>query len=876
MSEATAAAPSYDPVAVQARWQARWAADRLDEVDTATLPRERKFYNLVEFPYPSAEGLHVGHAYSYCGADVYGRWLRMRGRTVFQPIGFDSFGIHTENYALRVGQHPAPLTARTIARYREQLMRIGAAWDWGHQLSTSDPAYYRWTQWLFLRLYRAGLAVRREASVVWCPSCLTVLAQEQLEGDRCERCNSQVTTRVTRQWFLRITAYADRLVDGLDELDWPETAKRSQREWIGRSEGVEVDFEVRGGELLTAFTTRPDTLFGATFLAVSVQHPRVEELARAGGNQAEVAAFVASAREQAARASAAEAYGGRGTPRALRTGATAIHPATGAELPICVADYVDPDHGTGAVMGVPAHDERDWEVAAELGVPVVEVVVPADPAERPPGPWTGPGQLVRSGRFSGMASQPGGEAITRWLEERGSGRRATAYRLHDWLISRQRYWGPPIPVVYCDACGTVPVPEDQLPVLLPEVRDVRPTGTGVSPLASAASFVETTCPGCGGPARRETDVSDTFFDSSWYFLRYPSTDLDDVPWSPERTARMLPVDLYLGGPEHVNRHHLYARFVTMALHEAGLLPFAEPFPRLRLHGLLLKDGRKISKSRGNVIDPDAYVARVGADTLRMYLLFLGPWEVGGDFSDAGLAGIQRFSARAWRLITEPHVPGAAGGGSGGLKSEAPTHAAGDRLEPSGSPPVNQASGGLKSEAPTHAAGERLEPSGSPPVNRPGVDLRPLDRAVAAVERDLARLKFNTALATLMELVRWARQERAAMAAEEWELVARTLVLLLAPFAPHLAEELWSHLGGPYPVHRQPWPSHDPAALDEQRINLVVQVNGKRRDVVPAPAGIGREEALALAMESERVRRQLAGRTPRRTVYVPDRLVNLVV
>jgi leucyl-tRNA synthetase len=627
--------PAYDPLAVQARWQARWTADRLDEVDTAqvdgrgSLQRastERKFYNLVEFPYPSAEGLHVGHAYTYCGADTHGRWLRMNGRTVFQPIGFDSFGIHTENYALRVGRHPAPLTATTTARYRQQLKRLGAAWDWGHELSTSDPAYYRWTQWLFLRLYEAGLAVRREAPVIWCPSCLTVLANEQVEGERCERCDTRVTTRVMRQWFLRITAYADRLRDGLDGLDWPETAKRSQREWIGG--------------------------------------------------------------------------------------------------------------------------------------------------------------------------------------------------LHDWLISRQRYWGPPIPIVYCEGsggCGTVPVPEDQLPVLLPEVRDIRPTGTGASPLAAVASFVHTTCPSCGGPARRETDVSDTFLDSAWYFLRYPSADLDEVAWSPERTARFLPVDLYLGGPEHVNRHHLYARFVTMAMHDQGLLPFAEPFPRLRLHGLLRKDGRKMSKRRGNVVDPDAYVGRVGADNLRMYLLFCGPWELGGDFSDAALAGIERFSARVWRLVTEPHQPGPG-----------------------------------------------------------GVDLRPLDRAVAAVGRDLGRLRFNTALAALMELVRWARRQRAALSAAEWERVARTLVLLLAPFAPHLAEELWSRGGGPYSVHRQPWPDHDPSALQAERVNLVVQVNGKRRDVVAAPAGLSRQEALALAMDSERVRRQLAGRAPVRTVYLPDRLLNLVV
>ena len=810
----------YDPIAIQSRWQARWAADRLDEVDTARVDRADKFYNLVEFPYPSSEGLHVGHAYTYCGADTYGRWLRMRGRTVFQPIGFDSFGIHTENYALRAGQHPKPLTARTIGRYREQLRRLGAAWDWSHELATSDPAYYRWTQWLFLRLYHAGLAVRREATVIWCPSCLTVLAHEQLEGDRCERCDSRVTTRVMRQWFLRVTAYADRLVDGLDELDWPETAKRSQREWIGRTDGVEVDFELAGGGHLTCFTTRPDTLFGVTFLAVAPEHPQVEELARPGGREAEVAAFRAAARELAALPGGAAQAAGRGAPRAVPTGTSAVHPATGAKLPVFVADYVDADHGTGAVMGVPAHDERDWLVATELGLPVVEVVIGEDGPAAGSGPWTGPGVLARSDRFTGLASGPGGEAITRWLEEQSRGRRATAYRLHDWLISRQRYWGPPIPIVYCDGCGTVPVPEADLPVLLPDVRDFRPTGTGSSPLAAVASFVNTTCPACGGPARRETDVSDTFLDSAWYFLRYPSTDLDDVPWSAERTERLLPVDLYLGGPEHVNRHHLYARFVTMALHDQDLVPFAEPFPRLRLHGLLLSDGRKMSKSRGNVVDPDAYTTRVGADNLRMYLLFCGPWEVGGDFSDGSLAGIERFSARVWRLITEPLPP--------------------DRGEVAGR------------------------------------DLRALDRAVAAVGRDLGRLKFNTALATLMELVRWARRERELLAPSEWERVGRTVVLLLAPFAPHLAEELWSRLGGPYPVHRQPWPAHDPAALDQDHVDLVVQVNGKRRDVVRAPAGLDRQEAVALALDSERVRRQLGGRPPGRTVYVPDRLVNLVV
>ena len=767
---------AYDPIEVQGRWQARWAADRLHEVDVERADDDRFFYNLVEFPYPSAEGLHVGHAFTYSGADTYGRWLRMRGRTVFQPIGFDAFGIHTENYALRVGEDPATLTGRTIVRYRGQLERLGAAWDWDHSVTTSDPAYYRWTQWLFLRLHEAGLAVREQAPVVWCPSCLTVLANEQLEGDRCERCGTRVIRRVMRQWFLRITAYADRLVDGLEGLDWPETAKNQQREWIGRSAGVEVDFELDGGRLST-FTTRPDTLFGVTFLAVPPDHPGLDGLVAGTGQEAAVAAF---AEEAERRAVAGRDRDRRGVP----TGRSARHPLTGAPVPIWVTDYVVAGYGTGAVMGVPAHDERDLAFATAVGLPVVAAELAED--------------------------------ITDRLEALGRGRRVTRYRLHDWLISRQRSWGPPIPIVYCERCGTVPVPDADLPVLLPRVPDFRPTGSGRSPLASVAGFVATSCPSCGGPATRETDVSDTFLDSAWYFLRYPSAGRDDVAWDPELTGRRLPVDSYSGGPEHVVRHHLYARFVTMALHDLGLVPFAEPFPRLRLHGFLLKDGAKMSKSRGNVVVPDDYVNRVGADNLRMYLLFCAPWEDGGDWSDAGLAGIERFSARAWRLLTSSGQPGPG-----------------------------------------------------------GVDLRPLHQAVAAVGRSIERLKFNTAISALMELLRWARRERPAMDAAEWERVARTFTLLLAPLAPHLAEELWSRLGGPYPVVAQPWPEPDPDAIAERQVTLVVQVAGKLRDTLPAPPGLDRDRAVALALTSERVRRHLGHGQPRDAVYVPDRLVNLL-
>ena len=760
---------TYDPIEVQARWQARWARDRLGELDLDRVRRSEKLYNLVEFPYPSAEGLHVGHTYSYAGADTYGRWQRMRGRAVFQPIGFDAFGIHTENYALKVGEDPTTLTARTVERYRGQLRRLGAAWDWSHEVVTSDPAYYRWTQWVFLRLHEAGLAEWREAPVVWCPSCLTVLANEQLEGDRCERCGTQVTEVVMRQWFLRMTVYADRLLEGLDALDWAESAKRQQRAWIGRSAGVEIDFEAEDGGRLTAFTTRPGTLGGATFLAVPTPGATLAGQARGG-------------------------TGGR------FTGRHALHPVTGRRLPVWEAAYVVAGYGAEAVMGVPAHDERDRAFAAANGLLLLEV--PEEPAEE----------------------------VTAWLEEQGKGRRATRYRLRDWLISRQRYWGPPIPIVHCERCGPVPVPDRDLPVRLPPVADFRPTGTGRSPLASVPEFVRADCPACGGPGRRETDVSDNFFDSAWYFLRYPSAGRDDVAWDPELTARLLPVDTYTGGPEHVARHHLYARFVTMALHDLGLVRFPEPFPRIRLHGFLRKDGAKMSKSRGNVVVPDDYLATVGADNLRMYLLFMAPFEEGGDWSDAGLAGIERFTARAWRLVTD-------------------ARSTGGPSRPSPGPPQQAGDG--------------------------RVDLRPLDRAVAEVGDDIERLKFNTAIATLMELLRWARQHREAMDAGQWDRVAGTFTLLLAPFAPHLAEELWARLGRPYSVHTQPWPTADPAALAAEEVTLVVQVDGRRRDAVPAPAGIGRDQAVELALASDNVRRHLAGRRPRHAVYVPDRLVNLV-
>lgn len=695
----------YDPHEIEAKWRLRWEQADLHQPTLADAGK--LFYNLVEFPYPSAEGLHVGHIFKYSGADALGRYHAMHGASVFQPMGFDAFGIHTENFALKAGEHPVTLTARTTANFRVQLSRGGMAWDWSRTLDTSDPRYYRWTQWILAQFFDAGLMYLADAPVVWCPSCLTVLAREQTEGERCERCGTEVTERTMRQWFLRTTAYADRLLAGLDALDWPERAKRLQRQWIGRSEGREIDF----GDL-TVFTTRPETLPAVTFLAVAAGHPA------AGG--------------------------------------TRPHPLTGDVLPVLEAPYVVETYGTGAVMGVPAHDDRDRRFAVERGLPVSNAPL-----------------LSRA-------------------EAAHTGRPAVRYRMRDWLISRQRYWGPPIPIVHCPGCGPVRVPDAELPVLLPMVEDFRPTGTGVSPLAADPKFVETRCPVCGGPGRRETDVSDTFVDSAWYFLRYPCAHDDDRAFDP---ARARQVDFYAGGPEHVQRHHLYARFCTMALHDLGFVPFEEPFPRIRLGGLLVKEGAKMSKSKGNVVSPDDYVERYGADVLRCALLFTCPWEAGGDFHDDSIAGIQRFFGRLWHLV--------------------------DR-----------------------ATGEAVTPD--------------VERAVAEVGAAIERLRFNVSIARIMEATDAARSARDA----------RVVVRLLAPLAPHLAEELWERLGQPFSVHRSAWPLPEPGLLDSDERTIVVQVNGKVRHRLTVGARAAEATVVEAAIDAAQVR-------PARVVYVPGRLVNLV-
>ncbi|MGB7211034.1 MAG: leucine--tRNA ligase, partial [Gemmatimonadales bacterium] len=635
---------AYDPQAVEAKWRARWAERRTNEpdLDRPAAP----FYNLMMFPYPSAEGLHVGNMFAFTGADVYGRYQRLCGKTVFEPIGYDAFGIHSENYALKIGEHPRAVIPRNIANFRRQLERVGGMFDWRHTVDTTDPAYYKWTQWVFLELFKAGKAFKKKAAVNWCPNDKTVLANEQVEGGRCERCGAVVEQRVLEQWFFRITDYAGRLLDNLDALDWSDTTRTAQRNWIGRSEGAEVDFAV-AGSTIRVYTTRPDTIFGATFLVLAPEHPLVDAITTPGQR-----AVVDAYRRDALAIDVVSRRSGDKQKTGVSTGATAINPATGRPIPVWIADYVLMEYGTGAIMAVPGHDERDFEFATKYALPIVRVITGKGTSAVAPlaEAYVGTGTMVNSGEFDGLDAESAKARVTAWLTSKGAGEGKTLYRLHDWCVSRQRYWGPPIPIIYCDHCGPQPVPERDLPVLLPPVEDFRPDDSGVSPLARHKEWYHVPCPACGRPGRRETDVSDTFLDSAWYFLRYPSVGLDDRPFDRERTRRWLPVTSYIGGNEHAVLHLLYSRFITMVLHELGHIEFEEPFTRFRAHGMIVKDGAKMSKTKGNVVVPDEYIAKWGADTFRTYLMFLGPLTEGGDFRDDGISGPRRFLDKLWSLV----------------------------------------------------------------------------------------------------------------------------------------------------------------------------------------------------------------------------------
>jgi leucyl-tRNA synthetase len=827
----------YSPAEVEAKWQRVWD-ERGTNTNTVEALRsaERPYYNLMMFPYPSAEGLHVGNMYAFTGADVHGRFQRLLGHDVFEPIGFDAFGIHSENFALKMGVNPMDLIPKNVENFTRQLRAIGGMYDWNHTVDTTDPSYYKWTQWIFIQLFNAGLAERKEAPVNWCPSCMTVLANEQVQQGLCERCDTAVEQRKIAQWFFKITDYAQRLLDNLEHIDWSESTKKAQHNWIGRSEGATLRFPVipHGGvapgeptgepptlnadvdtaecELIEVFTTRPDTVFGATFMVLSPEHPLVDSLASDAEREA-----VEAYRDTAAKTDLVTRQKDDKTKTGVFTGGYCLNPATGEPIPVWIADYVLMEYGTGAIMAVPGGDERDYEFATMMGLEIRRIVAgEGDAADTPlEEAYAGDGVLVNSGRFDGMSIEDGKRAITEWLEERELGELKVNYRLHDWCISRQRYWGPPIPIIHCDACGAVPVPTEDLPVVLPRVEDFKPDDSGVSPLARVEEWYQTECPKCGAVARRETDVSDTFLDSSWYFLRYPSTDLDEAPMDEQITKHWLPVDCYIGGNEHAVLHLMYARFITMVLKDLGHIDFEEPFQRFRAHGMITRNGAKMSKSRGNVITPDTIIDDFGADTFRMYLMFMGPLGEGGDYQDKGIQGPYGFLHRLWETVVNADADAAI----------------------------------------------------DPDVERK------LHKTIKQVSEQVPELGYNTAIAALMECLNTVRAGGRTASASEVE----PLVVMVAPFAPHVAEEMWEHLGHTQSVFEGgQWPSYDEAKTRDDSVEVAVQVNGKLRGTISGPTGMDQEQAEALARAEENVLRHLEGAEVRRVIYVPNRLLNLVI
>jgi leucyl-tRNA synthetase len=798
-------ADRYDPKTIEARWQRYWADERTWEVTNE--PDERpKAYVLEMLPYPSGEP-HIGHLKNYALGDAIAHFWRRGGHRVLHPMGYDAFGLPAENHAISTGQHPRVSTEASIAEFQRQLRSWGVSIDWTREFGTHEPRVYRWTQWIFLRLLERGLAYRKEAAVKWCPNDATVLANEQVIDGRCERCGHLVEVRQLEQWFFRITDYADRLLEDMQTIEWPRHVVTMQENWIGRSEGAEVTFRCEElGIDYPVFTTRPDTLFGATFFVMAPEHPDVFRL----NDSPEVHEYVNRALNESAEERGSEHKEKTG----VALGRTVTNPVTGEQIPMYVADYVLLEYGTGAIMAVPAHDERDFAFAEKYGLEIRRVVDCGDL------PCSGEGPLVDSGDFTGMPASEGKAAIIDWLEREGIGRRSINYRLRDWLLSRQRYWGCPIPIVYCDDHGIVAVPDDQLPVELPDVEDYAPKGK--SPLAAAEDWVNTTCPTCGKPARRETDTMDTFVDSSWYFLRYCDPHNEAAPFDRDVVDYWMPVDQYIGGVEHAILHLMYARFFVKALADMGYLGVQEPFARLFTQGMILRDGDKMSKSKGNVVSPQSVIDQYGADTARCYILFLGPPGQDADWSEEGVGGVQRFLSRLWT-----------------------------------------------------AAAQAPEGASEPDTSAPTDLLRKAHWAIDKVTRDMqGRFAFNTAIAAVMELVNEVYRAGGSAPASHARFAIATAGSLIFPFAPHLGSEVYEQMTGER-VWEQPWPQADPALLATEEIQLVVQLNGKLVDRVPAPAEATQEQLEEIARASGKLASRLNGKEIVKTVVIPGKLVNFV-
>lgn len=882
---------NYIPQEIEKKWQKIWEKKKVFYVD---LEKAKKpYYNLMMFPYPSAEGLHVGNVYAFTGSDIHGRFRRMQGHDVFEPIGFDAFGIHSENFAIRKGIHPQILIKKNTDNFRRQLKNLGCIYDWRYEVDTTKPNYYKWTQWLFLQLFKAGLVYRKKSSVDWCPSCKTVLADEQVINGKCERCDSQVIQKEAEQWFFKITKYAERLLKNLNWIDWSERTKTAQRNWIGKSEGTEILFEIKYlDKKIPIITTRADTIFGATFIVLAPEHELLQELKGKIKNWQEVEKYI----QNSLKKNEFE----RGLLTKEKTGVKleglmAINPVNEKEIPIYISDFVLITYGTGAIMSVPAHDNRDFDFAKKFHlsiIPVIEkpsqksiliyiydgdqsdaatnlrkIATPKEYAtptvrvyeiscsnikeiteilknnnigtlqdqesirkgkdfilEIEPRHlnflqvYTGDGKHINSEFLDGLDNNDAIKEITLRLKEKKIGRSVIHYHLRDWLISRQRYWGPPIPIVYCQKCGIVPVLEKDLPVLLPFVKNFRPKGTGQSPLASVEKFINTKCPKCRGSARRETDVSDTFLDSAWYFFRYPSSNFNNKPFDEKLTQKWLPVDMYIGGQEHAVLHLLYTRFITMALKDLDFIDFEEPFKKFKAHGLLTKGGAKMSKSKGNVVNPDDYYKKYGADTLRMYLMFLGPFSEGGDWQDRGIIGIKRFLEKVWELQAKLKTPASAKATAGKQNLEKLIH-----------------------------------------------------KTIKKVTEDLEGLQYNTAISALMILVN-EMEKQPQLPATIYQL----LIKLLAPFAPYISEELWHQLGNKDSIHNQKWPQYDPKLIKEETITLIIQVNGKVREKIEVSVNISEEEAKALAISQKNVIKWTQGKEVKKVIFVPGKLINIVI
>lgn len=828
----------YQPQVLEKKWSTRWKDDEAHVVKPNS--NKPKYYALDMFPYPSGAGLHVGHWRGYTISDVWSRYKRLQGYEVLHPMGWDAFGLPAENAAIKLGIHPAVSTASNVANFKRQLQEIGAMYDWTREINTSDPSYYKWTQYFFVKMFERGLAYRKKMPINWCPSCKTGLANEEVIDGTCERCGTEVTKKEMNQWMLKITAYADRLLYDLDKLNWPDKVKRMQANWIGRSEGARIVFAVDGFEdaKVEVFTTRPDTLYGATYMVLAPEHPLVDQITT-DAQRGNVDEYV---RETLKKSSVARQVVDK-TKTGVFTGAYALHPISGDKIPVWIADYVLMEYGTGAIMAVPAHDERDYEFAQEFHLPIVQVVAPkADTQSTAAGDskaglgndgngdaeasaneseipelYVGPGVLVNSGPYNGLTVEEGKQAIVAALAERGVGEKTVTYRMRDWVFARQRYWGEPIPIIYCDACGTLPVPVEQLPVELPEVERYEPTGTGDSPLAAIDSFVHTTCPKCGGPARRETDTMPQWAGSSWYFLRYPDPNNDKAPFSTEAANEWLPVDMYIGGVEHAVLHLLYARFFTKVIHDLGLIDFDEPFQHLFNQGMMTLNGAKMSKSKGNVVNPDDIISQHGVDALRMYELFVGPPEDDAEWNDNGLEGVSRFLGRMYRFFQQ-HV----------------SHT-----------------------APTRPELERLR-----------------HRFIAQLSERMETFRLNTAVSAFMEYLN--ALGAAANNGGIDKATLETLATTLAPFAPHLGEELWADLGHQGSVFEATWPTYEEKWLKDDEVEVAVQVNGKIRAKIVISSDATEEVAVTAAKDHADVAPWVDGKDVAKAIYVPGRLVNLVV